>query len=112
MNNSTSQHSLLSGWRIAFYGFALLWIFLQPTFVRASEHFGPGLLPLMASWFIVPLILAALVGNLLLRLIDAFSSKAEAVRIRLIRVSIPALLLTGSLYWLLTRPSALDDLFN
>ena len=47
-------------WRIAFYGFALVWILLQPTFERESEHFGWGFLPRIASLFIVPIILGAL----------------------------------------------------
>jgi len=42
VNNSTSQHSLLSGWRITFYSFAVLWILLQLAFVRESSRFGWG----------------------------------------------------------------------
>jgi hypothetical protein len=99
----------LSGWRIAFYGFALLWMLLQPTFVRESSHFGWGFFPRMASLVLVPVILVALGGDVLLRLVDACSGKVDAVAIRLIRISIPALLLAGSIYWLSTQPGAFSD---
>ncbi len=78
-----------------------------PTRLRARvAALRLGFFPRMASLVVVPIILTALVGDLLLRLRDAFSSKVETVRVRLIRISIPVLLLCGSLYWLSQGRSA------
>lgn len=81
----------------------------QPDFVRESSHFGWGFFPWIASIMLLPLILAALAGDLLMGLVNVLSSKADGLPVRVAKPSVPALLLVGSLYWLATRQHVFSD---
>lgn len=109
MSDSTSERRWPNEWRVLFYIFFFFWILLQPVFVRESSHFGWGFFPQIASIVLVPLILAALVGDFLICLVNAFSSKADSLPARLLKPAIPALLFGGSLYWLATRQHVFSD---
>lgn len=89
-----------SGFRIGFYVFSFVWIALVPVFNQQASHFGWGFFPMLASIFVVPVILFGLAGDLMVRAIDAATLEDESGLARLYSVGVPLLLLAGSGLWL------------
>ena len=86
--------------RIGFYLFSSLWLFFFHVLEDSAVHFGGGFFWMAASVVIVPLVICALCIDLIMRVADARTLRANSVMARITAVAIPAILFFGSVGWM------------
>jgi hypothetical protein len=89
-----------SAFRVGFYALTCLWIALQPVFAEESAHFGWGFFPMLASIVVVPVLLGALIVDVVIRVVDATAASTESTSRRAVAIAIPSVVFVSSCAWL------------